>query len=413
MKKLQFLALLLTVPALVASASSLNLQQAESFAIAHAPEIKQLQAQSRAAGANAIAAAALPDPQLSFAAMNIPTDSFSLRQENMTQLQIGLMQQFPKGHSLKLRSQQGKLKSKAEVVAAQAMQLQVLKTLRQNWLQLIYWQKAEQIYLHQLKLFKQLLATSSSQLANNMQQQNNIVRVQLELSQLHSQLLLARQKSAALRAKLGRWLQLQSTTKLILQIPNWPKLKLKALQADLAKNPLLKLSKLNSEVSQRGISLAEQQYKPGFKVGLMYGWRQNTPSEQKRADFVGAQVTFNLPLFTANLQDQQVKASTAKYVAAQASEQALQNKLNSELQADFTSWQYLLQENKLYQQKILPEAKLYAASSLIAYQNKQMDFITLIRAYVRDYNTQLMAFMSVIKQKQLRVNLLYLQGKTL
>ena len=56
--------------------------------------LDQLRARRDALGESAVAEAELPDPQLRFGALNVPTDSFDLDQEPMTQVQIGLRQQF-------------------------------------------------------------------------------------------------------------------------------------------------------------------------------------------------------------------------------------------------------------------------------------------------------------------------------
>ncbi|VAX22499.1 Heavy metal RND efflux outer membrane protein, CzcC family, partial [hydrothermal vent metagenome] len=47
-------------------------------------------------------AGALPDPVLMLNAMNLPTDSFSTSQENMTQFQVGVAQAFPYPGKLEL-----------------------------------------------------------------------------------------------------------------------------------------------------------------------------------------------------------------------------------------------------------------------------------------------------------------------
>ena len=51
----------------------------------------------RAAGfeQESIAESSLPDPKLKLGVMNLPTDSFDLEQEAMTQLQVGVIQAFP------------------------------------------------------------------------------------------------------------------------------------------------------------------------------------------------------------------------------------------------------------------------------------------------------------------------------
>ncbi len=61
--------------------------------------------QEQAIRSEAMASAQLPDPKLRLALANLPLDSLDFNQENMTQLQFGLSQQFPRGDSLALKEE--------------------------------------------------------------------------------------------------------------------------------------------------------------------------------------------------------------------------------------------------------------------------------------------------------------------
>ncbi len=98
--------LLIILPITNFAQRSVSLDQAEALAIKTAPELKVLAAKSKAFDQSAIADRQWNDPRLAVGAANLPTDTFSFTQSNMTQIQIGLMQQFSKGNSLRYKSQQ-------------------------------------------------------------------------------------------------------------------------------------------------------------------------------------------------------------------------------------------------------------------------------------------------------------------
>ena len=81
----------------------IELDYAVSVALDHSLELAGIRAQSEAIRASSSQAGALPDPMLSLNAMNLPTDTFDLDQEPMTQMQVALSQIFPFPGKRKLR----------------------------------------------------------------------------------------------------------------------------------------------------------------------------------------------------------------------------------------------------------------------------------------------------------------------
>jgi hypothetical protein len=82
----------------------LTLTQAESLAQAHAPWLAHHRTNANAAAERVVYAGQLPDPQLVLGAINVPTDNWSLNQEDMTMVAVGVRQSIPPGDTLALRS---------------------------------------------------------------------------------------------------------------------------------------------------------------------------------------------------------------------------------------------------------------------------------------------------------------------
>ncbi|MFT6835473.1 MAG: outer membrane protein TolC [Francisellaceae bacterium] len=391
---------------------ALTLEQAQIYAVINAPEIKQLQSQSKAFLQTSISKNAFDDPKMSVGLANLPTDDFSFTQSEMTQIQIGLMQQLPKGHTLSILSEQEKLKSSTTDAQIELTKLEILKTIREQWLSLYYWKLSLHIYEKEKKLFLQLSKTTKSALSNNQIQQKDYIRSKLELSQVKQNILYVKQKISAIDGQLSRWLNLKNED-LSLSLPHWaiPQPE-EYMSKNLKNHPLLKIDQLQSDVGEKGIQLAEQQYYPGINVGVVYGIRQGNSmtTDQPRSNFIGAQVTFDLPFFTSNLQGPELQASEDLYVGMKAKEQADYQQLLSILKSSYANWEYLQSQDQLYQNNLVPEAEMYAKSSKIAYQNKLTDFPTLVLAYLQDYNTQLASLKTKVSLLKTRVNLLYLQG---
>ena len=92
--------------ALDAAADSLSLAGAEALALQEAPALHALDQRRTAMEELAVAGEQLPDPMLRAGFLSLPTDSWNLGQEPMTQAVIGVTQKFPRGHSRSLRAEQ-------------------------------------------------------------------------------------------------------------------------------------------------------------------------------------------------------------------------------------------------------------------------------------------------------------------
>ena len=397
----------------VFAADTMDLSKAESYAVSHAPEIHLQLAKQAAYQESAVSAKALPDPKMSIGAMNVPTDTFSFTQENMTQVQIGVMQSFPKGNTLEYKSLQQQLNSTNSLEKAKLMQLTVLKMVRTQWLQLFYWQQALSIYQKQEKLLSQLTEAAHDDLASNQLSQKDVVQSQFQLSQLQQKILIAKQKIDTFKAQLYRWIPVDQYT-LVVSLPKWkPPPDLKNLEEAVKQHPEIKSDQLQSQISEKGIAIAEQQEKPGYSVGVMYGLRQGDDSVgDERSDFVGAQVTLDLPLFKKNLQDRDVAASKDNYLAMQDKEQSDYKQLLSQVKISYVNWQSLQAQYQLYQDKLLDQAALNAKSTQAAYENKQADYKAVTSAQIQDLTTQLNAIKIQVDGYVEQANLMYLQGIT-
>ena len=93
------------------TASALSLEDVEELALASDPGVQAVESNRLALEEMSVAAEQLPDPLLKMGLVALPMDTFNLGQEAMTQVQLGLVQKFPRGKSRSLRSEQIGLRS--------------------------------------------------------------------------------------------------------------------------------------------------------------------------------------------------------------------------------------------------------------------------------------------------------------
>ncbi|HAU2406558.1 TPA: TolC family protein [Legionella pneumophila] len=391
----------------------LTLNEAEHLAIATSPELQRLKAASSALRQQSIAEGQLPDPQLTAGAINVPTDTFSFTQDEMTMVQVGVQQQFARGRSLKMKSQQTRTLAKAELIKAKEQTLTLLRNVRETWLELYYWTQALRILRINQSLYKELLKVTESQYSTGKINQSDVVQVQLELSRLNNQAIQNQQQIDILKAQLGRWVGMENVNRpLALSMPHWPPLpSFNRLQNHLLKHPLLQADALNVEASCYEVAYAKEQYKPGWLFGISYGVRQGRmPDGMPRSDMLTAQVTMDLPFFTANRQDRQLSASFHRLNASQFDRHTHYRDLLQALTTQYAMWQRLSERDHLYIKQLLPEARQNAKAALLAYQNATTELTTVLRAYSSELTIQLEQIQLQVERLKTRATLLYLEG---
>jgi len=141
-----------------AHAVEINLEDAVKLATSANVGLAGMQSRAAAMAAIPAQAGSLPDPVLSLNAMNLPVDSFSATQENMTQMQIGLSQALPYPGKLGLRRQAAAFEAQAATLDADEMRLLLIRNVSVSWWNLLFIDRALSIVERNQALLRQLIS---------------------------------------------------------------------------------------------------------------------------------------------------------------------------------------------------------------------------------------------------------------
>jgi len=119
-------------------------------------------------------------------------------------------------------------------------------------------------------------------------------------------------------------------------------------------------------------------------------------------------ITMDLPLFTRDRQDRRQAASIRQADAAHLDREDKLRALRSQLQRDYSQWQHLKTRNKLYVERLLPDAKANTQASMTAYQSGVGDFNALMRASINELEARLETLRVQVNQAQAQTRLLYI-----
>lgn len=380
-RRVGFVALLLWQSPLAAE-TVLTLAEAETIAVERDGGLDSLRARRDALGDSAVAAAELPDPQIRFGALNVPTDSFDLDQENMTQVQIGLRQRFQPGRSRSLARSQGEVLATVQDARAGDRERAVRQAVRRAWIERVWTLGAMDLLGQQQVWFGQLEDAAVAAYSSGRRPQHELLRIAMERELLEEKQVGLRQMALTWRAELARWLGPSSDERLAEGLPALPATgAAQGGAGDVTGHPLLIAAQREVEASSLGVDLARQSYRPAWAVDVAYGFRDGEDAAgDDRADFLSAMLSFDVPLFTGNRQDRRVSSAAAEERGRRARLTDLQRELLGRYDAASARRLSLEERVGVFEDRIVPSAEANVTATRQAYRNDVVPFDELVNA---------------------------------
>lgn len=393
------------------SAESLTLEQAISLAQNNDPWLQSNQYRQQAVEAQSISANTYADPMISISAANLPVDSFDFSQEAMTQLKVGVTQALPRGDSLELTQKRLNQLSQEFPLQRQDRKAKVKATVTQLWLDIYLTKQTINLIERDRQLFEQLAETVSLNYSSAMGQtrQQDVIRSQVELTRLDDRLSKLHQELATKKSMLKEWLINDShlafahndfslpATMPMLSLDHEQVISLESsndkqtLIQHLQQHPQVLAFEQKVKASETNIDLAKQKYKTQWSVNASYGHRDDDPMGNSRSDFFSVGVSFDLPIFTSNRQDQEVTASVKEREAMKADKWLLLRNLLSTTINYHSQLSELNKRRSLYKDSLLEEMNQQAEATLNAYTNDNGDFTEVMRSRIDELNTKIEA----------------------
>ena len=395
------------------SAMALDLKQAEQMAVQSDPSVERFRAASRSYEEASYADDSLPDPKLRLGASNLPVDTFSLDQEAMTQLKVGIQQNFPAGDTLEIKQKQSQYLSSSAMALAEDARLKIIRDVRETYLNLYFETTAHQIILETKDLFADLVKITEAVYASGRSSQQDVVLANLELARLDDRITKIQAKEEGYRSTLAQWIGDAAWNPISLEFPQLPEPPADVdLNQVIPSHPVIRAENANVEASKQMVEMARQEYKPGFSALIDYGFRSGqNPDNSDRVDFLTAMVTMDIPLFTENRQDRKVASNIQKTAAARHSMDDRLRRLKQYYDKNYYAWQRLGEREELYKNSLLTSARNNTATALTAYQSGVSEFNTLMRAEITELDVRLEDLRVRIDRAIAQARLLYITGE--
>jgi outer membrane protein TolC len=329
---------------------------------------------------------ALDDPMLSFGVVNLP-NNFEFDEEDMTAKEIAISQKFPFPGKRGLSEAVAAREAEAGGFEVNDIANQVARDVKTTFYDLSHAYRATEVTLRNKALLEELSRITQTRYALGLGMQEDIVRIQVEISKMLDDLIMLEQQKKALSAKLNYLLNRPGNSALGRPVdPDFrpAAFSIEDLQerAD-AENPMLKALRQDIEARGKNIELARRDYFPDFSLKFAYGQRD------ERLDMYTGMIEVNLPIFFQSKQDRKLAEGYTEVRSAQAKYDGARNEVHYMIADTGSMAQRLERKIELYRTGIIPQARLQIDAALSAYMVNKADFMTLLDSRMRLYRYEL------------------------
>ena len=394
----------------------LTLDEAGRLALTEQPVLRGRAAAIAALDEQAVAAAQLPDPTLSTGLRDVPVNSrsaFSLRKDDFTEFTVGLTQDIPRAVKRRLRGAREQLQAAAQRYGLDDERRAVQRDAALAWL--------DAYAAEQGLLLTHALATESALQVQSLAKDYSTggaaqaewltakVAAGLANDTEHDWLHHAQRA----RAGLERWIGAQDARRPLAALPralvlpggSVALITLPELIALVDRHPVVRSVEKQTDVAMTDVALARQNYKPDLTIEGYFAYRQDF------ADFVGVQVSVDLPLFTRNRQDRALAAALHLADASQDQRNDLLRRLHAEVAQYYLDWRHYAVRAADFDTTILPTAQRRIDAATRSYAAGRGSFDALLSARRGVLDAQLQRLALAVESARAQVRLQYLVGQ--
>lgn len=354
-----------------------------NYAREHNPEFAATRHEADAAAQRVASADALPDPVLRTELMDF-TNRGTNRGTSLLPSQVGatrylLMQSVPWFGRRDLQRGIAEAQSGQARGQTSATWAELAGNIKSVYAQYYYLAGSEKLTRETLTLMSSLEQVAQTRYANGLAAQQDVIRAQLEQSDLRTELLELENMQHHMHGRLNVLLSRPVMAALVQPaklrpVPTAARLNLATLNEKLlARNPALQMADAGITAAEQSRALAYNNRYPGFTLGVAPTQSGNSV---RSWDLM---VEFNIPLQQDSRRSQEREAESL-LAASSARREALLNQSLSALSESVAGLDTALRTESLLVTQLLPQTELTYQSALAGYENGRVDFASLLEA---------------------------------
>ncbi len=350
-----------------------------SYALSQNPDIEVARKRVDAAAYRVPQAASLRDPTFGAAVLPSPVETAAGRQE----VSLTASQHLP--WYGKLNTKAATAEADANVARAQlaAVELEVIEQVKHAYYELYFVQRAVSITEDSRKLLLNVVRIAESKYRTGKASQQDVLRAQVEISNLDNQLIRLRQQIDSSQAKLARLMHISPDTPVRAseqppqqQLPHDLQ---RLYQQAIAGQPELHAQLAAVQRDRRNVDLARLEYFPDLTAGVTWiGTSTSGISPVANGeDPVLLGFSVNVPIYRTRL-DAGVREAESRVVASTRQYDSLRDRTAESVKDLYTRAISQYDLVKLFHDDIIPKAEQTLEVSQSDYQVGEVDFLTVI-----------------------------------
>ncbi len=397
---------LIGISILPVRADELDLDALIQEALKNNPNLSVLRARLAAFESKIPQAGALEDPSFRFEVSNVPLSDFNLSSTPMSGNQFVLSQKFSLPGKQRASERSAQFALDSVTWQLRDRELAIANAVKQPFFDLAYVIRAIAIMKKNRVLLQDLVRIARTKYAVGKGLQQDVLKAQVSLSALDTELIALRAKKQLAEARLN--LVLNRSLQSPLDAPpdtiglSGVLLMVDALQAQADKaHPSLKAMDQSIMMWQAEVEVARRNVWPDMTVNLGYRQRMFMPNDPvKGSDFISVGIGIPLPVFGGRKQRQQIAEARAKMREIEAQRAAKRQQIHYEIQRLIIEARQHRESTELFRTAMLPQAEQSLASALSGYQVDKVDFLTLLNNQMLLLNFEMAYYRHVIEHEK-------------
>ena len=334
----------------------------------------------------------LDDPILSIGLNNYPVDSWASNETPMSGKTLKLSQNFPFPGKLSAKKEKSKQQSLWHLGVYEEAKLLLAWKVKDAYYSLVFANHALAVTDKNLKVLEDFIRLTETNYEIGKGLQQDILKAQVERSKLIDRTYTFKQEMLKALAELSNLTDrdLSSANYKITDETSAPpiELTLEELHDISIKNrPLFNSYRALIEQNKLQMKLARLEFKPNFKLGVSYTFREPNPGDDG-TDFAGVEFGMNIPIFVGK-RKAAIGEAKAAIINAERQMSSFRNKVQFNIHDLFLKAKKSEEQLELYKNGLIPQATLSFEAALSGYQVGKIDFLALLDSLMTIYKYEL------------------------
>ena len=384
-------------------------------ALRNNPELRGGAKETEAANARVRPAGSLEDPMVEAGLLNVPFQPLRLNREDMTMKMLGVSQKLPFPGKRALRTAVAAKDAESAEFGLRETSNRIVRDVKLAYFDLALVAETIRLLKNNRLILEQFLQIAEGRYAVGQTTQAEVLKAQTQLSRMTEELLRMEREQPVTEAELARLLGRRANpAPVVATMPSLGEavIELASLQQTaLRERPQLLGLQSVIERSAQAVELARKESEPDFDVRFSYGQREKNIEGVPREDLFSFTVAMNLPVWRGDKTAPRIAEAQAMREQAMEVQRAQQDEALAKLRQQAAIAEQSRASVRLYEGRILPQAKLAVEAALSAYNVSRADLLMLLDSQMTLFSYQISRARELVNFNKALAEIELLTGK--